>query len=67
MLALVHFLKFYRHFLYENQFVVRTDHALLKWLMDFKNPKDQIALLLETLSTYVMRVEHRPYRQHKNA
>lgn len=48
LLAKVHF----RPFLYGKQFLLRTDHSALRWMMDFKNPKGQLAGWLDVLSTY---------------
>ncbi|CAG2249601.1 Retrovirus-related Pol polyprotein from transposon 17.6,Retrovirus-related Pol polyprotein from transposon 297 [Mytilus edulis] len=43
LLAVVHFVKHFRHFLYGRTFVVRTDHSSLQWLMNFKNAEGQLA------------------------
>ena len=61
------FVKHFKHYLYGQKFLVRTDHSSLKWLMNFKNPEGQIARWIETLSSYDMKVEHRPGRLHNNA
>ena len=42
MLALVNFVKHFKHSLYGRKFLVRTDHSSLNWLMNFKNPEGQI-------------------------
>lgn len=67
LLALVYFVRYFRHFLYGKPFTVRTDHGSLRWLMQFKNPEGQVARWLEILSTYEMKIEHRPGRLHRNA
>ena len=67
LLALVTFVKHFKHYLYGKRFLVRTDHSSLRWLMNFKNPEGQIARWIETLSSYDMKVEHRPGRLHQNA
>ena len=67
LLALVHFVKYFRHYLYGKSFTVRTDHGSLRWLMQFKNPEGQIARWLEILSSYDMKIEHRAGKSHKNA
>ncbi|MCG8044653.1 MAG: hypothetical protein JAY66_03025, partial [Candidatus Thiodiazotropha taylori] len=67
LLALVHFVKYFRHYLYGKTFTARTDHGSLRWLTNFKNPEGQIARWLETLSSYMMKIEHRPGRLHGNA
>lgn len=67
LLALVYFVKYFRHYLYGQRFTIRTDHGSLRWLMKFKNPEGQVARWLETLAAYQMTVEHRPGRLHGNA
>ena len=67
LLALVYFVKYFRHYLYGKAFTARTDHGSLKWLMSFKNPEGQVARWLEVLSTYNIKIEHRPGRLHRNA
>ena len=48
-------------------FVLRTDHAALRWLKNFKEPEGQIARWLETLEAYDFTLVHRPGRKHENA
>ncbi|CAC5410703.1 unnamed protein product [Mytilus coruscus] len=67
LLAVVHFVKHFRHFLYGRTFVVRTNHSSLQWLMNFKNAEGQLARWLEVLSSYNMKIKHRPGNQHRNA
>ncbi len=63
--ALVHFVKYYRHYLVGKHFTVRTDHSSLQWLMRFKEPEGQVARWLEVLSSFDMKIEHRPGRKHQ--
>jgi hypothetical protein len=56
LLAVVHFVKHFRHFLYGKTFTVRTDHSSLRWLMNFKNAEGQLARWLEVLSSYNMTI-----------
>ena len=67
LLAVVHFVKYYCHYLYGKRSTVRTDHDSLRWLLNFKNPEGQLAKWIEVLSTYDMEIHHRPGAQHKNA
>lgn len=67
LLAVVHFVKHFRHYVCGKEFVVRTDHNSLKWLFQFKNPEGQLARWLEILSAYKFQIQHRPGAQHKNA
>lgn len=65
--ALVHFIKYFRHYLYGKKFTVRTDHGSLRWLMQYKNPEGQVARWLEILSSFDMKIVHRSGKSHKNA
>ncbi|PIK34915.1 Retrovirus-related Pol polyprotein from transposon [Apostichopus japonicus] len=67
LLAVVKAVKQFHHYLYGATFLVRTDHAALRWLMTFKNPEGQIARWLELLSTYQFEIQHRPGKCHSNA
>jgi len=67
LLALVYFLKHFRCYLLGSPFVVRTDHAALRWLQEFKHPEGQLARWLEQLQEFDFKTEHRPGRQHSNA
>ena len=67
LLALVHFVKYFRHYLYGKKFTIRTDHGSLRWLMKSKNPEGQVARWLEELSSFDMNIVHRPGRAHRNA
>ena len=67
LLAVVHFTKYFKHYLYGQKFILRTDHNSLRWLTNFKAPEGQLARWLEVLSTYDMEVQHRPGKQHQNA
>ena len=67
--AMVHFVKHFRHYLLGRRFLVRTDHASLLWLLNFKNPEGILARWLMTLSSYMPfdYIAHRPGRLHGNA
>ena len=67
LLAVVHFVKYFRHYLYGRRFLIRTDHSSLRWLMQFKNPENQIARWLEILSEFDFDIQHRAGRLHGNA
>ena len=67
LLAVVYFVKYYRHYLYGSRFTIRTDHGALRWLMNFKDPEGQVARWLEVLSTYNFEIQHRPGLKHNNA
>ncbi|KAL5020808.1 hypothetical protein ScPMuIL_002107, partial [Solemya velum] len=67
LLAVIKAIKHFRHYLYGREFVLRTDHASLRWLMGFKEPQGQIARWLEFLSSYQFTIEHRVGSKHLNA
>lgn len=67
LLAVVEFLKKYRHYLGGRPVRVRTDHGSLRWLLNFKNPEQQLARWLEVCATFNLTLEHRPGKQHQNA
>ena len=59
LLASVHFMEAYSHYLYGRQFLLRTDHAPLRWLMGQRDPKDQQARWVQRLSDFQFTIEHR--------
>ena len=67
LLAFVHFADVFRYYLVGRAFVVRTDHAALKWLHSLKEPRGRRARWLEQLAELEFTVIHRPGRQHCNA
>ena len=66
LLALLTFVRQFRHYLYGRPFLVRTDHNSLVWLMNFKGPNCQLARWLEELQQYNMHIVHRKGRDHRN-
>ena len=67
LLALVHFMQEYRHYLLGSMFLVRTDHAALRWLQSMKEPNGRRARWLESLAEFRFSVVHRPGLRHGNA
>ena len=67
LLAIINFVKHFKHYLYGRKFLIRTDHGSLRWLLNFRSPEGQIARWLEVLGTYSFEIQHRPGRQHGNA
>jgi len=67
LLAVVKAVKHFHPYLYGRSFVLRTDHAALRWLLSFRVPEGQIARWLERLQQYNFWVEHRPGHRHDNA
>ena len=67
LLAVVFFTKYFRHYLTGRRFLLRTDHASLRWLKSFKEPQGQLARWLEVLDTFDFDLQHRPGVKHANA
>ena len=67
LLAVVQAVRHFRPYLHGSHFVIRTDHASLTWLLNFKHPEGQVARWLEALQEYDFDIQHRAGRQHGNA
>lgn len=67
LLAVVVFVKQFRHYVWGNHFTIRTDHASLVWLKNFKDPEGILARWLSILDTYDFTLEHRKSSLHTNA
>ena len=67
LLAVVHFLGYFKQYLLGRQFLIRTDHAALTWLRHTPDPIGQQARWLERMEEYTFRIEHRSGTQHGNA
>ena len=67
LLAVVKSLDHFHPYLYGAKFVVRTDHAALRWLKTLKNPEGQLARWIGKIEQHDYRIEHRPGRVHNNA
>ena len=66
MLALVTYVDYFRYYLLERKFCVRTDHHSLRWLTSFKEPQGRVVRWLERLQEYDFEIQHRPGKQHSN-
>lgn len=67
LLAVVRALQHFRPYLHGSHFLIRTDHASLTWLLNFKNPEGQVARWLEALQEHDFEIQHRAGRHHGNA
>ena len=68
LLAVVASVKHFHHLLYGQQFVIRSDHGSLRWILNFRNTGEgQLARFLETLSAYTFQLQYRAGRVHSNA
>ena len=70
LLAVVVYTKKYRHFLYGGDYLVRTDHSSLQWLLNFKEAEGMMGRWLNHLSEFGMTNDHIIHRSgvdHVNA
>ncbi|XP_020298143.1 uncharacterized protein LOC109862482 [Pseudomyrmex gracilis] len=67
LLAVVDSVKSFHGYLYGRKFLVRTNHALLRWLMSFRDLEGQLARWAEKLQQYNLDIQHRSGKLHKNA
>lgn len=67
LLAVVVFLREFRNHLLGRQFLIRTDHSSLTWLLNFKEPQGQLARWLEYIFQFDFHIEHREGKKHGNA
>ncbi len=67
LLSVVKFVKHFKPYLYGRKFLIRTDHASLRWLMNFKEPEGQMARWLHSLAVYDFDIVHRPGVAHGSA
>lgn len=51
-MALVKGIAHFHYYLYGQKFLAKTDHAILRWLLNFRSPEGQIARWLEKLQEY---------------
>ena len=49
LLAIVKAVKYFHVYLYGRKFLLRTDHAALRWLLSFRQPEGQVACWIERL------------------
>ena len=67
LLAIRHFVEYYRQYLLGRKFLVRSDHNSLTFLFRLKEPKGRIAHWIEILSAYDFSIEYRKGQKHMNA
>ncbi|GBM11198.1 Retrovirus-related Pol polyprotein from transposon 297 [Araneus ventricosus] len=67
LLAIVKSIKHFHHYLYGGKFLLRTDHASLRWLLNFREPEGQIARWIQRLQEYDFEIQHRKGTSHGNA
>ena len=67
LLAIIFCLKIFRTYLLGRKFQLRTDHAALKWILNFKNPEGQVARWLEAMSEFQSEIVHQAGLKHNYA
>ena len=67
LLAVITFVRHFRHYLLGRRFVLRTDHSSLRWLQSFKKPQGQVARWLECLQEFDFEIQHHRGKLHNNA
>ena len=67
LLAIVHFVKVFRAYLYGRRVLIRTDHASLKYIKTLKDPNDQFSRWFERLEETNYEIEIRAGVKHGNA
>ena len=67
LLAVVTFVKHFRHYLLGRRFTVRTDHSSLRWLLNFKDIEGMVGRWVTYLSQFDYIIEHRKGILHGNA
>ncbi|GFX54427.1 retrovirus-related Pol polyprotein from transposon 412 [Trichonephila clavipes] len=67
LLAIVKAIEHFHHYLYGQKFLLRTDHASLNWLMNFRNTEGQVARWIQRLNEYYFDIRHRKGSSHGNA
>ncbi len=67
LLAVVRMIEKFKHYLWGVKFTIRTDHASLLWLINFRDPQGMIARWIVRLAEYNYEIKFRPGAQHGNA
>ncbi|GFX51321.1 retrovirus-related Pol polyprotein from transposon 412 [Trichonephila clavipes] len=67
LLAIVKAIEHFHHYLYGQKFLLRTDHASLTWLMNFRNTEGQVARWIQRLNEYYFDIRHHKGSSHGNA
>ena len=67
LLAVVVMIHHFRHYLWGVKFRLRTDHASLKWLLNFKDAEGMIARWSARIASYNFAIEIREGTRHGNA
>jgi hypothetical protein len=66
LLAVLHSVRHFRHYLMGRHFEIRTDHASLVWLKNFKDADGMLSRWLSILYTFDFSISHRKGTQMKH-
>ena len=67
LIAVVTFLKHFKHYLLGGHFKIRTDHTPLVWLRGFKESEGLYARWISIIEIYDYELQYRPGIKHRNA
>jgi hypothetical protein len=67
LLAALEYMKYWKHYLLNGPFILRTDHEALRWIKTMAEPKGMILRWLETLADFDFKVQYRKGTLHGNA
>ncbi|GBM49180.1 Transposon Ty3-G Gag-Pol polyprotein [Araneus ventricosus] len=67
LLVIVKSIDHFHHYLYGRKFLLRTDHASHRWLLNFREPEGQIARWIQRLREYDFKIQHSKVSSHGNA
>ncbi|GBN10046.1 Transposon Ty3-I Gag-Pol polyprotein [Araneus ventricosus] len=67
LLAIVKSIEHFHHYFYGRKFLLRSDHASLRWLLNFREPEGQIARWIQRLQEYDFEIQNRKGTSHGNA
>ena len=65
LLAVVEFVKQFRHYLQGPKFRIRTDHAPLRSVLQVKEPEGQLARWIEFMSSFSYEIEYQAGQRHQ--
>ena len=67
LLAVVTFAEHFRPYLAGGRFLIRTDHASLRWLVNFSQTDNMLLRWITRLQQFDFELLHRPGKEHGNA
>lgn len=68
LFAVYHFVTYFKHYLLGRNFIVRTDHRALCWMINWRSPNtSQYCRWKQELEIFDMDIQYRKGEQHQNA